>query len=684
MTESFYWLVSITSESLSVALIKQGQTPLPVAIGPETEWSTDDPESFLRSVDVSLSAAADKATLSPEAEPADTAFIVPPLWIGSDGKIAANYLKLLENLCRSLKLKPMGFISNDEAFVEALGKTDSFPPSFILLHLGKKEYSVSLVYLGEVKKRLTQALTADFTPQDLENTLLTIQTDSALPPRILVFGNIGDAIIEDLKNYPWIGKKNIETFLHLPDVEAYPTPDLFALYTRSINTQPDDTPAPPPVVEENPSEDTTPVIEEESNLSIPETEVAPADLGFTVPQAEATPAPSPKKINLPKFSFKKIKLPKLSFNPLFLLPLALTPLILLLPYLLTRAEVVMNFNPVEINREVNITLDSNADTLSSKVIPAHKKTLNLNFSDSLDTTGQKETGDKSKGQITVLNQSDKIQNVPKGSLLLHESGKQYELLTSAQVPPSTIDFGTGTITMGQAKADIIATDIGSDYDLSQDARLSFKENSNLHAKTSSPVTGGSKRQVQVVSETDKANLNKRVTDSLDERIDEKIKAEASLEGVLPGTLFIDKKQLDFNREVGEEADQLQVDATLTLSLLQVDPSKNEEIINTLLKDDQAFLNSIASVKDFSFAFTPTQNTSQKSTGKLTITGKSLPKLNLDPLRQRLTKQKVSDAGKIIESQPQVYNYEIKILPSVFNIWQRLPLSPEKITIIQQF
>ena len=69
---------------------------------------------------------------------------------------------------------------------------------------------------------------------------------------------------------------------------------------------------------------------------------------------------------------------------------------------------------------------------------------------------------------------------------------------------------------------------------------------------------------------------------------------------------------------------------------------------------------------------------------MTITGKSLPKLNLDPLRQRLTKQKVSDAGKIIESQPQVYNYEIKILPSVFNIWQRLPLSPEKITIIQQF
>ncbi len=682
MTESYYWLVSITPESLSVALIKKGQTSLPIAIGPETEWSTDDPDSFLRSVDVSLSAAADKATLSPEAEPADTAFILPPLWIGSDGKIAADYLKLLENLCRSLKLKPMGFISNDEAFIEALGKTDSFPPSFILLHLGKKEYSVSLVYLGEVKKRLTQTLTTDFTPQDLENTLLTIQTDSALPPRILVFGNIADAIIEDLKNYPWIGKKNIETFLHLPDVEAYPTPNLFALYTRSISAQSDETPSPPPTVEENLPEETTSIVEEESNLTISETEVAPADLGFVVPQTEEAPA-SPK-ISLPKFSLKNIKLPKLSFNPLFLLPLALTPLILLLPYLLTRAEVVMNFNPVEINRDVNITLDSNADTLSNKTIPAHKKTLNLNFSDSLDTTGQKETGDKSKGQVTVLNQSDKIQNVPKGSLLLHESGKQYELLTSAQIPPSTIDFGTGTITMGQAKADIIATDIGSDYDLSQDARLSFKENSNLHAKTSSPITGGSKRQVRVVSETDKANLNKRVTDSLDERIDEKIKAEASLEGILPGTLFIDKKQLDFNRELGEEADQLQVDATLTLSLLQVDPSKNEEIINTLLKDDQAFLNSITSVKDFSFSFTPTQNTSQKSTGKLTITGKSLPKLNLDPLRQRLTKQKISDAGKIIENQPQVYNYEIKILPSIFNIWKRLPLSPEKITIIQQF
>ncbi len=676
MTESYYWLVSITAESLSVALIKNGLSSLPVAFGPETEWSIDDPESFLRSVDVSLSAAADKAALNPQDEPENTAFILPPQWIGSDGKIAADYLKLLENLCRSLKLKPMGFISNDEAFIEALGKTDSFPPSFILLHLGQKEYSVSLVYLGEVKKRLTQPLTADFTPQDLENTLLTIQSDSALPPRILVFGNLGDVIVEDLKNYPWIGKKNVETFLHLPDVEAYPATDLFSLYAKSINAQQNEI-ATTPVVEEVVPEAT------ETEPETPLEEVAAADLGFVAPEPDPPSSP-PAKLSLPKFSLKNIKLPKISFNPLFLLPLALTPLILLLPYLLTRAEVIMNFNPIEINRQVNVTLDANATNLSGNIIPAHKKTLNLNFSDSLDTTGQKETGDKSKGQITVLNQSDKIQNVPKGSILTHESGKQYELLSSVQLPPSTIDYGTGTITMGQGKADIIAADIGPDFDLGQDSRLSFKDSSTLHAKTSTPITGGSKRQVQVVSETDKANLTKRVNDSLDERIDEKVKTEASLEGILPGTLFVDKRQLDFNREVGEEANQLQVDAALTLSLLQIDPSKNEEIIKTLLKDDQDFLNSIASPKDFSFSFSPSQNTSQKSTGKLTITGKSLPKIAIDALKQRLVKQKINAANKIIEGQSHVYNYEIKILPSIFNLWKRLPLSPDKITIIQQF
>lgn len=708
MEASYYWLISITTETISVGLVKRGTPDSLITLGPETEWLPDNPDSFLHSVDISLSAAAEKANLEPEQEPEDSAFILPPKWIGNDGKIFPEFLKLLESLCHSLKLKPLGFISNDEAFIESLNKEDSFPPSFILVYLGIKEFSVSLVYLGEVKKRFHQSLTGDFTPEDLENALITIRLDSALPPRILIFGHLGLGIIDDLKNYPWIGKKSVETFLHLPDVEAYQPEELFDLYSRTVSSQIENNPKvietkekkldetiEEPAVELEKTEETEETIESIQNDF---NEVSPEDLGFSEiidsdsivlssPSPEQLPpTPQPPKVNFtfPKISLPKFHLPHFNLNPWFLLPLALSPFLILLPYFLIKAEVTINYSPIEINKDFNLTLDSTTSSVTATNIPVIKKTFDLNFTESLPTTGQKETGDKAKGEIIIFNKLDKIQNIPKGTILSEPSGKKYELLTSSQIPASTYNLATGTITMGQTKANAIASDIGPEFNLNKDTLLNFKDNINLLAKVNDSLSGGSLRQIRVVSSEDKNKLNKTVTDSLDSRISQKIDSESSLNGLLPGTKFIDKKQLDFNREVGEEADTLQVNANLTISVFQIEPQQKENILKTLFANDQVFLQSIASPSDFSFSFTATQNSSQKSVGKLTITGKTLPKIDTNTLRQKLVGQNFSTAFKIIDSQPKVYNRNLKIIPGIFSFLKRLPPSKDKITIIEKF
>ena len=471
MELSYYWLISITTQAVTVGLIKGDNPHTLVALGPETEWLPDNPDSFLHSVDISLSAAAEKALLEPDQEPESSAFILPPSWIGNDGKIFSENLKLLESLCHSLKLKPLGFISNDEAFIESINKNDSFPPSFILVHLGKKEFSLSLVYLGEVKKRLSQPLIHEFSPEDLENALLTLQLESALPPRILIFGNLGPSIVDDLKNYSWVGKKNIETFLHLPDVTAFEPEELFSLYSQTVSSQIGNNPVetkletPPtePVKEEN-------IVEAETIF--PENEVTPEDLGFSE-NVEPSEPKSKTKISLPAFSFPALKLPHLNLNLWFLLPLALSPLLILIPFFLIKAEITINFSPIEINKVFDLTLDSSANSVSSTLLPADKKTLDIDFSKSLTTTGQKETGDKAKGEITIFNKADKIQNISKGTIMTDNSGKKYELLTSVQVPASSFNLGSGTITMGQTKANAIASDIGSEFNLNKDTLLSF-------------------------------------------------------------------------------------------------------------------------------------------------------------------------------------------------------------------
>jgi len=690
MEASYYWLISITTQAVSVGLIKRDNPDTLVALGPETEWLSDNPDSFLHSVDISLSAAAEKALLEPEQEPEFSAFILPPSWIGNDGKIFPNYLKLLESLCHSLELKPLGFISNDEAFIESVNKNDSFPPSFILVYLGKKEFSLSLVYLGEVKKRLSQSLTNDFSPEDLENALLTIQMESALPPRILIFGNLTPSIVDDLKNYSWVGKKNIETFLHLPEVTAFEPEELFSLYSQTVSSQIGnnsvetklETPTAPLVEENNIVETTIPEVVEAETFS-PETEVAPEELGFSE-TTEISEAKPKTKISLPAFSFPKFKLPQLSFNPWFLFPLALFPLLILIPYFLIKAEITINFNPIEINKDFNLTLDSTATSVSSTLLPADKKIIDLNFSESLPTTGQKETGDKAKGEITIFNKADKIQNISKGTVMTDNSNKKYELLTSVQIPASSFNLGSGTITMGQAKANAIASDIGSEFNLNKDTILNFKDDTNLLAKVNEAFTGGSRRQIRVVSADDRNKLSQSVEAALGTQISQKINSDSSYRDLLKETLFVDKKQLIFSREIGEEAQTLDVNANLTISLFQINPEKKDSIIKTLLASDQNFLQSVASPSDFTFSFTATKNSSQKSTGKLTLTGKTLPKIDVNHLRSLLAGKDFTKAQRIIESQPRVYDRKIQIIPSIFSFLKRLPPSADKITIISKF
>jgi hypothetical protein len=714
MEASYYWLISITTENISVALIKRDHPDALVALGPETAWELNNTDSFLHSVDISLSEAAQKANLEPNQEPETSAFILPPKWIGNDGKIFPEHLKLLENLCHSLKLKPLGFISNDEAFIESVTKEDSFPPSFILVYLGQKEFSVSLVYLGEVKKRFHQNLETEFTPQDLESALVTIRLDSALPPRILIFGHFNPTIIDDLKNYSWVGKSNVETFLHLPDVEAYQPNDLFNLYCKTVSSQLNNNSVPPKAPLTEKEEESVEIPPEVSPETVPEVlvqepeinpkpeEIPSENLGFSeITSSDSLVLPPPdssiedeipeiispsksKPIFLPKFKLPKFSLPHFHINPLLLIFLAFSPFLLLIPYFLMRADVTLNLNPLEISHDFNVTLDSAATAVSATTIPVIKKTFDLNFTESLNTTGQKETGDKSKGEITIFNKLNQVQNIPKSTILSDATGKKYELLTSVQVPASTYDLNSGTISMGQVKANLVASDIGPEFNQNKDTVLTFSDNDNLMAKVDDAITGGTRQQVNVVSTDDKNKLTAQVTNSLNDKIDEKIKSESSLAGLLTGTANVDKKVLDFNREIGEEADTLSVNVSTTLSLFQIEDENKEAIVNTLLAGDQNFLQSIASPSDFSFSFAATKTDTQKSVGKLTITGKVLPKINIDSLRQLLVGKSFVNAYLIINSQPKVYNRQIKIIPSLFTFLNRLPPQADRITIIEKF
>ena len=706
MEGNSFWLIYLQEDRASVSLISQeNKTFRVVSVGPQKNWDSFDTSILIKAVDESLSVSSLNANITEDQEPSNAAFVVPPFWVGSDGKIIPSKLKLIKEICKNLSLSPSGFLAEDEALVEESTKNDGFPASFILLHLSQQEFYLSLVYLGHIKERIKKGFDGQFNGQILESAILEFKTESTLPPQIIVFGLADHEIIESLKNFPWIGKKNIETFLHFPDIKLYSDNEVITTFTKVISNQLNPDSILPNKLETNdePETDSNPELEAEPQSDFADTtsdsiieeeqpiEVSPQEIGFSAPLPIITPDQLPPSLDLTvepnldpfeppivapptfpntpqrvKFSlnfFSKIKLPKLNHNFLWLI-FAILPFIAVLPFFLVSCQVTLFVTPYQFNKTIPVTLKTNGsiDDLGKSIIPVQKETVQVTATASVETTGQKTIGDKSKGEIIIYNKLDKSQNIPKGSILIDSSGKKFELSTAVSISASSSDLDQGIINLGQTKTVVLALDIGPEYNLSADARLTFKDypETSLIAKVESAFSGGTRQQIRAVSNEDKTNvqtkINQQITDNIDKEVSQKV---GNISGVIKGTTQSQKSNLELNREVGEAADELTgtIDATVTVFVLS-DEIK-DQIVKHFLSSENGFADIDYQSNIFSLSFDISKTEDDQAVGKLTISGNALPKINSSQIQKSLVMKTSSQASNQIKKiVPRAYNFHI--------------------------
>lgn len=713
MEASSFWLISIEESYVSVSLINSanGRSTI-VSIGPQKNWSLDQSELLAISIDESLSEAATSANISEESEPTQAAFVLPSFWIGSDGKITPKNLKLIETLCKDLTLKPIGFIADDEALVEESNQVDSFPASFILLHLAKNEFTLSLVYLGHIKERIRKNFSDNFKPEYIESALIELKSESTLPPQIIVFGQVSNDNFTSLKDFTWVGKKDVETFLHFPEVKLYNPQEIINIFVKTITSQIN-----PQLIENQPEIQKIDQIEEAQIIlddpkpEIDLEEVDANELGFfkspppTLPviesidqitEAEPVTFTAPKinlNISKIKFSFgflKKIRLPKIKFNRIGIILLAISPLLIIIPVYFSKAKITIFVTPYSFNKQLNITLDSTANSIDIDkfIIPVVKKVFNVTADVSTKTTGQKTIGEKAKGDVVIFNISDKTQSLPQGTILIDSTGKNFELTNAISITAGSLDLNQGVQTLGQTKASVAAIEIGSEYNINKDSKLKFKEfpESSLVAKVSDTFTGGTKQQINAVSDQDKKDLeqkiNQSITDSVDKQINDQVN---SLPGIFKETIQSKTNKIDFSREVGEEADQLTANADATVTVFVLDTNVKEQIINKFLSKEPDFSQAQLDSKNFNFSIKIGKINSDTAQGALNITGKSLPKIDIPQLKKTLTGKSATKAEVLIRKTiPRAYNFNIKTNFQFIKFINPLPFISQNITIDVQF
>jgi len=725
--ENFFAL-TISSEKVKSAIwtIEKGVTKV-VSIGESASWSEEG--DLLDAVDKTLSSATE--TFTPEEEVEEPNKVIYGLaedWVKEE-KIISSKLEILKKISQKLDLKPVGFVVITEAIIHQLKVNEGVPPTAILLALSKTRAYVALVNLGKIIASATVERSQDL-GADVTEGLSRFEIKKPFPARILLYNNGPDLekAREELLAYSW----PTSSFLHLPKIEILPSDfDIRAVAlaggrevakaagVKILEPKPakpkekkEEEAVLPKKVEEVPEfgfvkgKDIT----EEMPIK-PKPEIAekpPAPPEPEIPKKEEVPAPPPPAKRLPAFKLPRIDwsrlpFPKIDFSKiaLFLSPARfrgktslVIGLVLVLLFILgglavasywylPRAQIVLLVEPKELEKELRIKLDPqlSVPNQATLALPAASLETVVEGEKTTETTGTKIVGDPAQGEVIIYNGTPKEKAFLAGTLITSSAGIKFTLdddVTVASQGGTAADPVPGKGTVG-----VTASEIGTEGNLASGTEFSIANyaSSDFIAKNDSAFTGGTSREVQIVSEEDQENLFSALTEELQQKAIQELGQKLSPESKLLEKSLSDKAvKKDFSQDVGAEANELSLALELEFSALTYDEEEFRNLIENQIQDTipSGFeFKKEESEIDFDLV-------EVEEDGRVTFTAvlraNLLPKLDLEEIRANIT-GKYPEVGELyLNSLPNVVGFEAEIKPHFPRRLQTFPRLTKNIQI----
>ena len=380
-----------------------------------------------------------------------------------------------------------------------------------------------------------------------------------------------------------------------------------------------------------------------------------------------------KKTGFPKI---KIKLPslKLKIFPILLILICGIVAIPVAASNFVKNTVTVYVTPETVSETIELVMKTSIDgpNIKNGVFPLEKIEANLETDGTRQVTGEKTIGEKAVGTVTVFNRTNEDVQFPSGTKLVSEGDAKLEffLRESITVGAKTADLDSGVDRLGEAQVEVIAGDIGPDYNLSKNSLFEVEgESENDYiARAHDDITGGSNRKVSAVSKDDIANLRSLLEEELKQKASEELDKKVG-----PGMKLIDDEPVivvnDFstNRREDEEAQQLTGTISGSAYVLAYNEVRLEEAALSYIRETAGDdLSLISDTVDVSFDKESEEEDEVK--GKLVVEAKLFPTINLEEISNKLVKSNKNQVNKIIREYPRIYRFEVKTSPSLFSFW----------------
>ncbi|MDO8573788.1 MAG: hypothetical protein Q7R77_03490 [Candidatus Daviesbacteria bacterium] len=692
--QEYFFAANIGIEQITVALWTISGKELKIAEIASDNYSSQD------EIVVVLDKLLDSVIGLKEIEPQKILFGVPHSWI-LDDNLKEEYLKILRNIIKELELSPMAYVSESNALINFLEKKEGVPPTAILVGFEKNHLSVIVMRAGKLDgvKIVKRGESAGF---DIEKALLTFTDVETLPSKILIYGDKADELKTSLLPFSWMAKLS---FLHFPKIEVLeedlPIKSVCLAGGSEMNesisyTEQSGKPqaAKVTILDEKDASKPEPVEEKEKKESS-------GDFGFVVgdiaeqKQEEETqelvvnePAVS-ESLEEPPALAEQSKVP---FNIKKFIPKKLTTfifpligvavlIILFLGYLfLAKADIKIFVEPKILEKDATVTADPDQKTVNEvdRIIPGQIVTVEVSGSGKDSATGKKQIGDPAKGTVVIINNTDQGQNFSSGTVLVTTGGLKFKLNNTASVSATLSD-----VTSKSTKTvEVTAVDIGADSNIASETNLKIGNfaTSQFVAKTQGNFSGGTSKDVTVVSSDDAARLLAKLSSDLKQQAQQKLQEKYPDKKILQEALLEGTVKKSYSKNINDQAGEF----SLNMSISYKGTAFNDADLKTIVS--QLVTTQVPDGFQLDLSGTETQADVSKleKTGKLIFLAKfkarMMPRLDTEKIKKEIKFKSQAEAADIIKNMANVLGSEIKMTPNLPAILSRLPVLLKNITI----
>lgn len=379
---------------------------------------------------------------------------------------------------------------------------------------------------------------------------------------------------------------------------------------------------------------------------------------------------------------------RLPLGKLLIIPVIL--IVLFLMYLFfVKATVTIFVEPRISENVTEVIADPKATSFdeAKKIIPGKITEVTVSGSGKNAATGTKQIGDPAKGKVIIYNLTDDKVSFSQGSVLTATGGKKFILDTSVQIASQSSSLGADyqkVETPGKTDpVGVTATTVGPESNLpaGTEMLLGNYNKSQVVARVEEALSGGTSKNVTVVTADDQKKLKAKVTDELKIKAEEEIQKKLSADTkIVSEALTVVDGKYTFNKDVNDVANEFSLQASIRFK----GTSYNEPDLRTIVS--KLVQTNIPEGFEMNLQDAQTQADIAKvdKDGKLTFKAKFiaklLPKYDTEKLKDEIKGQTAKMAAEKIQSLENAVGSEIKFSPFIPAQFAILPFLPQNISI----